>query len=91
MDVDQPGQYQAIPAFDHPVRRSGVIPSDKDDPIVCKRDVDIASIGVPPCTLIPDNAPIRVADNGRGHGTPLRKPAEHTKDSAAAAAYALLV
>jgi hypothetical protein len=71
MDVDEPGQYQPIPAIDHPVRRPGVIASDKDDPVVGKGDVDISAVGVMPGGRVPGNGPIGVVDSCGGQGTVL--------------------
>ena len=57
-----PGNTKPILAVDHPVRRPGVIASDKGDPVVGKGDVDIPAIGVVPGGLVPGNDPIGVAD-----------------------------
>jgi hypothetical protein len=71
MDVDEPGQYQPVTAVGHPVRRPGVIASDKGDAIIGKRDVYISAIGVMLGCLVPGNDPIGVADSGSGQGTVL--------------------
>jgi hypothetical protein len=71
MDVDKPGQYHAVSAVDHPVRRPWVIAADKGDPVVGKGDVDISAIGVVPGCLVPGNGPIGVADSSSGQGTVL--------------------
>jgi hypothetical protein len=71
MDVDEPRQYQPIPAVDQPVRRPGVIASDKDDPVVGERDIDVPPIGVAPGCLVPGDGPIGVADSSGGQGTVL--------------------
>src|SRR6516162_11095716 len=67
VDVDQTGQYQAISPVDNPVRRSGIIWSDKDDRGAGKRDVDIAAIDMSRGGLVPGDHPIRIADDGRSH------------------------
>jgi hypothetical protein len=71
MDVDEPGQYEPVPAVDHPVRRPGVIASDKGDPVVGKGDVDISAIGVVPGCLVPGDRPTSVADGSGGQGAVL--------------------
>src|SRR5208282_2323634 len=67
MDVDQPGQDEAIFAIDHPLCHAGIIPSDKVDRAFRKRDVDIAAINVTSGGLVPGDDPSGVPDDRRGH------------------------
>jgi hypothetical protein len=71
MNVDEPGQDHAFLAVDFSVRRPGVIPSDKRDPIAGKGDIGIPAISVMPGSLVPRNDPIGVADYGCSQGTVL--------------------
>ena len=71
MDVDQPGQYQPILTVDHPLRRPGVIASDKDDRAIAKGDVYIAAVDVTLGALVPGDDPVGILDDGRGHDSGL--------------------
>src|SRR5215472_17644137 len=67
VNVDQPGQYQAVSPLDDPVRRRWIIRSDEDNGVVGKCNVDISAIDMAPGHLVPGNYPAGVSDDGRGH------------------------